>query len=79
MDESSLGEHSREISRLRVVFLVAAFVSYISFWRIPLLGEGTVLRVRPHYADYVQRALEVVGISPADSGPSAESGGPEGE
>ena len=78
VDESSLGEHSREISRLRVVFLVAAFVSYISFWRIPLLGEGTVLRFRPHYADYVQRALEVVGISPADSGPSAESGGPEG-
>lgn len=79
VDESRLGEHSRGISWLRAVFLVFAFVSYISFWHIPLLGEGTVLRSRPHYVDYVQRVLEITGVSLADSGPSPESGGSERE
>lgn len=79
VDESSLARHTRRISPLRGVTLVFAFISYISFWQIPLLGEGTVLRARPHYADYLQRVLEVTGKALTSSRASAENRGREGE
>ena len=48
------------VPAFRAAFWTIALLSYISVWRIPLLGEGSIFVSEPNYISSVRRFVEVV-------------------